>query len=219
MTSPLRRLCLSLLAAAGGLLFFSHVHAQELTVRGRVIGPDDAALDAQRVVLHRVSAEAGATIAETTSDANGAFTLVAPASSDTTALLFVAVRYEGELYIGPAFRETDGAADQVIQVGVPGTSASSMIRGDGTGAATTPMAQPIGTAPPTSRGWLLWAIPLLGVTAVALYLIMPQGRIPAHRAALIRVAEIDERMQSAPDAQRTSLLQERDRLLARLRTQ
>ena len=204
-----------LLAMAAGLLCAGALHAQEpqLTVRGRVIGPANSGLDSQRVVLHRVAGSEGATIAETTSAENGAFELVAPLSGDTSALLFVAVRYEGELYIGPAFREAEGGMDQVIQVGMPGTSASALI-GDGS---TTAPPRAVGRAT-TSRSWLLWVIPLVGVLAVGLYMLVPRSRIPADRALLIRVAELDERVQEAPEAQREALLQERTNLVAQLRS-
>lgn len=212
MTVRMKRSTFSLLAAAGGLLFSAALQAQDLTVRGRVIGPDNAGLDSQRVVLHRVARDAGATIAETLTGANGAFQLNAPLSGDTAALLFVAVRYQGELYIGPPFRETESGTDQVIQVGVPGTSASAVM--GGTGAA--PAARPVGRAT-TTRSWLLWLIPLLGVAAVALYAIVPRSRVPAGRALMIRLAEVDERMEAAPDAQREQLRDERQRLVALLR--
>lgn len=198
------------------LLSTSTAHAQDLVVRGRVIGPDNAALDAQRVVLHRVATSSGATIAETTSGTDGSFELVAQLSGDTTALLFVAVRYQGELYIGPPFRERDSGREHIIQVGVPGTSASALIGDtDGTGAASVP--RTVGR-PVTSRSWLLWAIPLMGVAAVGVYSIVPRGRVPQHRTLLIRVAELDEKMETAPESQRPTLLHERQRLLAQLRT-
>ena len=208
--------CGATLLVALIILLPDMVAAQELVVRGRVIGPDNVGLDSQRVVLHRVATDAGATVAESMSGANGAFELIAPLSNDSSALLFVAVRYEGELYIGPAFRETDDGMDQLIQVGVEGTSASALIGdGDGTGAATTP--RPLGR-PATSRGWMLWAIPLAGVAAAGLYTVIPRQRIPDNRSLLIRIAELDERLDTAPEAQRASLLEERQRLLAQLRT-
>jgi hypothetical protein len=215
MSLHMTRRLSGLLAIVAGLLCAGALHAQEpqLTVRGRVIGPAGTALDSQRVVLHRVAGAEGATIAETTSASNGAFELVAPLSGDTSALLFVAVRYEGELYIGPAFREAEGGMDQVIQVGVAGTSASAMI-GDGT---TTAPPRTVGRAT-TSRSWMLWLIPLVGVLAVGLYMLVPRARIPADRELLIRVAELDERMETAPEAQRESLLQERSTLVAQLRS-
>jgi hypothetical protein len=196
-----------LLTAAGS----APTAAQELVVTGQVIGPDGSGVSGQRVVLHRVDASGGATIAETLSAETGRFELRAPAVTDTAAVYFVASRYDGELYIGPPFRPGQGeAAEQVVHVGLPEMSATALMSGD------QPGLMPMGR-PATSRNWLLLVIPLLGVAAVAVYALVPRGRIPHERSLVIRVAELDERMSTAPDAQRESLLAERQRLMAQLR--
>jgi hypothetical protein len=185
----------------------------EIAVAGRVLGPDNAPLADQRVVLHRVDAAGGATIAEIESDADGAFVMSAPATSDTAAVYFLAARYGGELYIGPPFRAGDAdLLRQVVQVGVPGTSATALLEGEPTG---SPIAM---GRPATPRTWLLLLIPLLGVAALALYMLVPRSRVPPQRALLIRIAELDERMATAPQAQRAGLAQERAQLLGQLRT-
>lgn len=183
-----------------------------LTIRGRVLGPDNAALAGQPVVLHRVQAAAGATVAEAVTTADGVFELRAPVETDSTAIYFVAARYAGELYIGAPFRAGQAdAQDQVIQVGVAGTSANELI-----GNGTVAMPQPLGRAV-TSRNWLLLVIPLAGVAAVAIYALIPRGRIPHNRALLIRIAELDEGMESARTEQRAALREERARLATQLR--
>jgi hypothetical protein len=202
-----RRLPLLLLVL--GLFSTDPVHGQDVTVRGQVLGPDRAPLPDHRVLLHRVDSEGGATIAETLSDAEGRFELRAEASPDTAAVYFVASRYDGELFIGPMFRAAEASLEQVIQVGVPETSATALMEGE------LPPRQ-VGR-PATTRNWLLLLIPLLGVIGVAVYALLPRGRIPPQRAALIRVAELDERLETAPPAQRSSLLEERRHLIAQLR--
>jgi hypothetical protein len=196
-----------------GILSSGAAHAQQdLVVRGRVLGPDNTPLGEQRVVLHRVDAAGGATIAETVSAADGGYELRAPAvADDTTALLFVAARYDGELYIGPPFRAGDPlAAEQDIRVGVPELSATALLEQDG----GLPM-----PARRTDEGrtWLLILIPLVGVLGALVYAIRPKASIAHDRALFIRIAELDERMDSAPDAQRDSMQAERQRLLAELR--
>jgi hypothetical protein len=183
----------------------------DVTVRGRIVGPDNAALAGQHVVLHRVKNAEGATIAETTTARDGSFALSAPADTDTSAIFFVAARFEGELYIGPPFRPSADVGDQIIQVGVPGTSASALLGGPSSAAPST-VGRPL-----TSRNWLLLLIPLLGAAAVAIYALVPRGRMPEDRALLIRVAELDERLLNAPGPQRETLLGERTRLITRLR--
>ncbi|HSK19107.1 MAG TPA: carboxypeptidase-like regulatory domain-containing protein [Longimicrobiales bacterium] len=207
----------SILFAAALACIASGAAGQEpaTTVDGRIIGPDNAPLADQNVVLHRVQRQTGETVAEAVTGEDGRFSLQLPAGSDTSAVYFVATRYAGELYIGAPFRTgIQEPGDQTIQVGVPGTSATALLDGEG---GASPMVQPVGR-PLTNRNWLLLIIPLVGVAAVAVYALIPRSRIPADRAALIRIAELDERMSRAPDAQRESLLEERSRLTAQLRT-
>jgi hypothetical protein len=181
-------------------------------VPGRILGPDNAPVAGQAVVLHRVQAAAGATVAETITAADGTFTLDVPVEPDPEALYFIATRYDGELYIGAPFRAGEqDPAGQTIMVGVPGTSATAMLGGGAAG-----MAQPMGR-PVTSRNWLLLVIPLVGVAAVAIYALVPRSRVPADRALLIRIAELDERMGAATDPGRASMLEERARLTQQLR--
>jgi hypothetical protein len=186
----------------------------EIMVAGMAVGPDNEPLAGQRVVLHRVDAGGGATIAEAETDPDGSFVMSAPATADTSALYFVAARYEGELYIGPPFRaDQASAADQLIQVGVPGMSATALLEDaqGGFGAA-----MPSGR-PATARNWLLLIIPLVGVAGVALFMLVPRSSIPEDRRLLIQVAELDERMTTAPQAQRETLAAEREQIMARLR--
>jgi hypothetical protein len=200
-----------LIVMAGCVLGAGAVRAQDLAVRGQVIGPDNAGVPDQRVVLHRVDGGGGATIAEATSGPAGEFELRAPPTADTTGVYFVAARYDGELYIGPPFRPGDAATlDHVIQVGIPSMSATSMLADDGMG--TLPMPRPS-----SARNWLLLVIPALGVAGVILYVLLGRRSIPAGRRLLIRVAELDERMDASNEAQREVLLEERQRLIAQLR--
>lgn len=181
-----------------------------ITVRGRIVDANDAPLTAQRVVLHRVLDAQGSTVAEAETAADGGFELTV-AAVDTSALYFVATRYEGELYIGAPFRSGDaGGVPQIIRVGVPGTSASALLGGGATPARA--MGRPL-----TNRNWLLFGIPLLGIAMVAAYLIVPRSRIPPRRALLIRVAELDERMNDAAGDRLESLRAERTRLMTQLR--
>jgi hypothetical protein len=206
----MQRFFVMLLIAILGVLAADTVHAQDVNVRGRVIGPDAAELGGQRVVLHRVDAAGGATIAEAVSAADGSFELSATVPADTGAVYFVAARYDEELYIGPPFRPSEGATEQVIQVGVPAMSATALM------AEGQEPLMPARRRPAESGSWMLLIIPLLGVAGVAAYALMPRNRIPRERTLLIRVAELDERMMTAPAAQKGSLLEERRQLIAQL---
>jgi hypothetical protein len=187
---------------------------QELTVSGRVIGADTMPMAGQPVMLHRVDAAGGATIAEDVTAADGTFRMGAPASADAEAVYFVASRLDGELYIGPPFRATDeSAANQLLQVGVPAMSATALLEGQQAPVVGAPMRRPA-----TPSNWLLLIVPLVGVAAAALWMLIPRGTIPEQRQLLIRVAELDERLAAAPPGQRETLRAERDQLMARLRT-
>jgi hypothetical protein len=210
MTLMKVRRALGLLTVAAGLLFASGAEAQELVIRGRVVGPDNAGVGGQRVVLHRVDESGGFTIAETQSAEDGAFELRAPMTADTTGVYFVAARHDEELYIGPPFRPGDPMmAEQVIQVGNPAMSATAMM-GDG-GAGPMP-----GQPQDTSRTWLLVLVPLLGVLGVAAYALYPRNAVSGERALLIRVAEIDEEMETATGEDLAELQEERRELMAQL---
>jgi hypothetical protein len=213
-----RWLTVSVLLAVAFTTLPSAVAAQQdtLEIRGRVLGPDNSGVAGQRVLLHRVAGMEGANIAETTTSEDGAFVLRAESLGDTVGVYFVATRYEGELYIAPAFRAIDvaGGLTQDLQVGVPGTSATALLEGAGQGAAPIAMGRPA-----TSRNWLLLIIPLLGVAAMALYALVPRTRMAPDRALLIRIAELDERMMTAPAGQRENLAEERARLVLQLRAE
>jgi hypothetical protein len=203
-------LCLVVLLAGLGAAA-PRAHAQELVVSGRVIGPDNAGMPGQRVVLHRVDEAGGSTIAEAVSGEEGRFELRAPAAIDTVGVYFVAARYDEELYIGPPFRPMeDPGLEHVIQVGIPSMSATAMMQ-DPLGGMGMPQRQS------RSRNWLLILIPLVGVAGVIVYALLSRSAIPGERRLLIRVAELDERMETAPEGQRDSLREERGRLMAQLR--
>jgi hypothetical protein len=209
---PLRHALRTLLLLAA-LPALVAAQQDSVEVRGRVLGPSREAVPDQRILLHRVGAGEAANVAETRTGADGEFVLRAAAERDTSVIFFAALMYDGELYMGPMFRaggEVPG--DQVIQVGIPGTSATALLEGGGQGS-VIPMGRPA-----TNRNWLLLAIPLLGVAAVAVYALIPRGRIAADRALLISIAEIDERLMTAPPAQREMLASERVRLVTELRT-
>jgi hypothetical protein len=211
MTQRKVRFLLCLVALLAGLGAAARAHAQELVVSGRVIGPDNAGLTGQRVVLHRVDEAGGATIAEAVSGEAGRFELRAPATTDTVGVYFVAARYDEELYIGPPFRPlVDPETEHVIQVGIPSMSATAMMQ-DPLGGMGMPQRQS------RSRTWLLVLIPLVGVAGVIVYALLSRSAIPGERRLLIRVAELDERMEAAPEGQRDSLREERARLMAQLR--
>lgn len=185
-----------LLLAAGTLA------AQAPLVRGRVLGPEGEPLRDTRVVLHRVVGVGGATIAEAQSDAAGRFTIEADSAPSAEAVYFLAARYDGELYIGDAFRAPFTAPEYLLRVGIPGTSASALI-GEGEGAMPppgTPVRMP-GSAPATNTRWLLFAIPAIALLGVlAYFLLRRRSHVPERRRLLAEIAELDLEHADSNDA-------------------
>jgi hypothetical protein len=163
-------------APAGG-------RADQLLV-GLVIDADGEPVAAVPVALHRVTGGGGALVDNVTTDDHGRFRIAVP-DADPDAVLFVAARYRGELYIGPALRAPfPEDADYVLQVGVEETSAAAIMR------ATEPA--PVAMRPPASP--LRWgiAVAVFAALAAVSFLLIRRARGPdARRRLLIRIAELD----------------------------
>lgn len=176
------------------------------SVRGQLIDRDGAPLADQRVLLHRVVGNAGANIAEARTAADGRFAVAVDSADNAEAVYFLAARWEGELYIGEAFRAPVGATEHVLQVGVPGTSASALIDGTAPGPPMGGLPQggpPVGAGgrPATGTSWLLFAIPAISLLGVVAYFVL-RGRVavPERRRLLAEVAELDLHHADSPTA-------------------
>jgi hypothetical protein len=101
--------------------------------------------------------------------------------------------------------------EQPLQVGVSATSATEMLS-----QASAP--PPSAGRPATKTSWLLLLIPLAGVGAIVIYMLVPRTRIAPDRALFIRIAEIDERVDAAPPGQRDALRAQRANLVEQLRS-
>jgi hypothetical protein len=170
-------LALMLLAA-----FASEAAAQN-TIRGRVVDENNNPVGNIEVLLHRVARDGGAGVAADTSDANGAFTLTAPEETDSSALFFVAVREGGEFFMG-----------EMQRLPFPDTLEYIIEAGDNPVEIATPPLQP------EERRAGLYVI-YGGVLLVAIVLfVVLRRRAPAHRRALVRLAQLSEDDQSEPAA-------------------
>lgn len=165
--------------------FASDVVGQN-TIRGRVIDENNNPVPNIEVLLHRVTRESGAGVATDTSDAAGAFTLVAPPDTDTTALYFVAVREGGELFMGAMqrmpFPDTleyiIEAGDDPVQLGTP------------------PALQP-----EEKRAGLYVIYGGVLLVAAVLFFVL-RRRAPAHRRVLVQLAQLEDDDQSEAVARR-----------------
>jgi hypothetical protein len=113
----LRRVPLFLIVA---LALAAPLLAQERTVRGRVLRPDERGLHGVSgawVVLHRVGADTAAPLDSVRSGARGDFAFRYGATGDPNALYFVSASYAGIAYFGAPLRARDvGGADAEIIV-------------------------------------------------------------------------------------------------------
>jgi hypothetical protein len=190
--------------------------AQTQEVRGRIIDGAGQPVADQAVLLHRVIGSSGANIAQARSDSAGHFLIAADTTGGTQATYFLAARWNDELYISEAFQAPFGAAERVLQVGVPGTSASALLEGNAT---TTPRqlpaAAPPGGAPASAARWLLFAVPALSLLGLGAYLVLRnRGALPERRRMLARIARLDLEQAGMGSE---SFRAERARLLGRLR--
>lgn len=186
--------------------------AQELT--GVAIGPDGNGLRGVPVVLHRVGGGGGGFVATDTTDEAGGFRFALERAD--AAIYFAALRYDDEVYIGPAF-EAGGEpiGDYILQV-EPGSEA---------GAVASALARP-GPLPAAARSaagtaaggvsdaGALLLVALLALAAVVTFLLAaPRYRDRRTRDALIEIAAAENAMAEGGEPDEASRLQStRDRL-------
>ena len=169
--------------------------AAQNTIRGRVVDENNSPVPNIEVLLHRVTKDSGAGVATDTSDALGAFTLVAPPDNDTTALYFVAVREGGELFMG-----------QMQRLPFPDTLEYIIEAGDD----PVQMGPPVALQPEEKRAGLYVIYGGVLVLAAVLFFVL-RRRAPAHRRVLVQLAQLEDDDQSAAVARR------RRQLYARLK--
>jgi hypothetical protein len=179
--------CLLLLASG----FSADVSAQN-RIRGRVLDEQGGPVPNIEVLLHRVTTTTGgSTVDSDTSDAAGAFTLVAPPETDSAAIFFVAVREGGELFMG-----------EMMRLPFPDTLEYFVEAGD------DPVRLPEPVAPQDRRAGLFvilaGAALVLAVLAFAL-----RRRVPEHRRLLVELANLDDSDKSPAAVRRRKHLYER----------
>lgn len=174
--------CVLLLASA----CMSDLAAQN-TIRGRVVDENNAPVPNIEVLLHRVTTSSGGGVATDTSDANGAFTLVAPPDTDANALYFVAVQEGGELFMGEMQRlPFPDTLEYIIEAGNDPVQ----------------MPQPAPPLQPEERRAGLYVI-LGGVLLVAAVIFFVlRRRPPAYRRILVELANLPEDDESEATARR-----------------
>lgn len=177
------------------------------------LGPDGAPLVDVPVVLHRVGMGGGALAGTDTTDLNGAFEFALEAQD--SSVYFAAVRYQGQLYVGPAAQGGgEPVTGYVLQVG-PSSEVGAV--GAALGGAMGP---PPAAARPSqatrrtgSDAGALWLVSLLALSAAGVFVYTaPKYRRRRTRDAVIEIARIENRLAGEGEELEPG---ERDRLAAR----
>ena len=158
---------------------FAGEAAAQNTIRGRVVDENNNPVGNIEVLLHRVNRAGGGAVDADTSDATGAFMLTAPEEADSSALFFVAVREGGEFFMG-----------EMQRLPFPDTLEYIIEAGDNPVQINAPPLQP------EERRAGLYVIygGVLLISAVLFFVL--RRRAPAHRRALVRLAQLSEDDQS-----------------------
>lgn len=193
--------------------------AQEIL--GVAIGPDGEPLAEVPVVLHRVGMGGGALAGTDTTGADGAFQF--PLEAGDSALYFAAVRYEGNLYIGPVTGAGGAAVSEYVLQVSPSSEVGAVGAALGDPGPPPPAAARPGRSTPASGSdaGALWLMGLLALTAAGVFVYTaPRYRRRRTRDAVLEVAGIENRLADpsetlSPD-EREELRERRDRLKEQL---
>lgn len=217
------RLALATILVLAGVPASASAQTPAGTLTGAVVDTAGKPVSDQVLTLHRVNSGGGAMVDTARTDVQGRFTVGVPAESDTTALFFVATRWQGQLYIGAPFRPPVPAGTYTVTVGVnpvqmgPASGAGGEPGGGMGGAAPAqPVAQPASTA--ATRWFLAIILGLVALVAIAYALLaaLRERTQQRRRELMAAIAELDERTERAEPAEVSALERERAELVAQL---
>ena len=196
----------ALLLSLGLLLCTAASGIAQQTVRGKVVDPQQKPVAGVEVMMHAVTEDIGGDVDTDTTDANGAFELTV-AVVDPTAVYFVAVVHESQLYMGDLMRAPlPVGKEYLVKVGV----------------------DPVEIAPPPTAPELTpeqqkqdrtagIAVILAGLAVIAaLASIVLSRRAPAHRRWLVELARLEDDLAANPHPD-AALQKRRNELRARLK--
>ena len=155
----------------------AHLAAQN-TIRGRALDDKNQPLGGLLVLLHRVTTAGGGTVDTDTTDATGAFQLIAPPETDSSAVFFVAANQNGEMYMGDMQRlPFPDTLEYVI-------------------ALSEPVRIPDPVPPEDERAGLFVIIAGAALVGAVLFF-ASRRRVPQHRRLLVELANLDDADTSA----------------------
>lgn len=189
--------------------------AQQLS--GVAQGPEGQPLSGLPVVLHRVGGGGGAFVATDTTTPEGRFQF--PLGEADSAIYFVALRYDGRMYIGPAVEGGGEAVSGYVVRVEPGSEAGAVASAlSGQRTTTRPASPAARTESVSSDAGAFILVGLLALAAGAAFVMAaPRYRHRTTRDALIELATVENALAEpeSPD-DRDRLLAIRDRLRKQL---
>ena len=174
-------------------------------INGRVVDPQDKPVAGLQVLLHAVNETAGTDVDKATTAEDGTFKLSA-GSTDETAIYFVAVQWNGELYMGelmrPPFPQNQ---EYIVRVGVNPVQVPEEF------------AQPEISAEEKQSNDTKGAVVIVAAGAVIAGLLGLglKRRAPAERRWLVELARIEDDIVADPDS--SALQKRRNELRTRLK--
>lgn len=174
-------------------------------INGRVLDPQQKPVAGLEVLLHAVNESTGMDVDKDTTAADGTFRLVARAT-DANAVYFVAVVWNGQLYMGDLLRPPFPLAQEyVVRVGVNPVDMSE----EAAGTQVSPEEQ----RQNRSRGAVV--IVAAGAVIAGLLGFGLRRRPPPQRRWLVELARLEEDLTADPDS--SDLLRRRKELRERLK--
>ena len=191
MTLRLRAALLILAALSGS----APLNAQSV-ISGRVVDPGNKPVANVEVLLHAITESSGSQIDKDTSRNDGRFELRVN-SVDPKSIYFVAVTYNGQLYMGDMLRPPfPSGQEYIVQVGVNPVDF---------GASSAPPSTNVEFAPgdraDDGRAGTIVIVVAIAVIAGVIIVVLHR-RPPEHRRLLVELARIEDEIAtgSGPDA-------------------
>jgi hypothetical protein len=188
------------------MLLFAGGASAQTRISGRVLDADGNPVPGLEVLLHAITETTGTEIDKDTSRTDGAFEVTA-AGVNADAVYFVAVVYNGQLFMGDLLRPPFPLDQEyVVRVGVNPIDLSA----EAAGTAVTPQ-----QAESERTAGIIVVIVAAGVIVSILFFVL-RRRPPAQRRWLVELARLEEELAAQADAGE-ALAARRAELRARLK--
>jgi hypothetical protein len=178
-----------MLVLASMLVFAGDATAQT-RISGRVLDAEGQPVPGLEVLLHAITEASGTEVDKDTSRTDGAFD-VTVTDVDSDAVYFVAVVYNGQLFMGDLLRPPFPLEQEyVVRVGVNPVDLSA----EAAGTAVTPE-----QAESERTAGVMVVLVAAGVIGAILFFVL-RRRPPAQRRWLVELARLEEELATHPDA-------------------